>query len=622
VARRPALAGVPFLLLYTLAGAIPRHAVGWFWFALAALGYLMLLSSDARDERSRWGRLMPRAAGASKAAVQALSARRIAVIAIVIALAVPLLLPVRKSNLLADALHGGHGTGGGGGGVSLDPFVRLKGQLNQKTPATLLQVNIPNLGNHNPLYLGELVLDRYDSSGWRQGPRGGTVALTDSTPPNAFVANPDSGPSSSKVTFKATIASVGLNDVALPLFQAPTHIDNVPGSGWVWSQEMAAAVADGGRIRGGDSYTETVAEPDPSIETLRQSKSLAHDPNLSHWLEHSGLPDYVTTTVRTIIKDKATPYDRALAILKYFVGVNSQFTYSLSTKTGDSGDDLVNFLRNHVGFCQQYAAAMAIMLRVAEVPSRVVVGYTHSAPGDGNFTVTTNDAHAWVEAYFAGIGWLPFDPTPFVGADLGRAAAIPWAPRATPSSGSAASGGASNRLTANPNNKNVGTSTAAGATAGQGSSGLPLWAGLLLLGIAGLVVLAFLVPAGVRLGRRRRRLRAAARDPDPLWRELADTAVDLGYVWSPVRTPRQVVKWLRREGVDGDADAALRTLASAVELSRYAAPGHATGGRTLVAELRRVEVSLRSTRTGWERTRARLLPPSLGWRRMSGRRRH
>jgi hypothetical protein len=149
-----------------------------------------------------------------------------------------------------------------------------------------------------------------------------------------------------------------------------------------------------------------------------------------------------------------------------------------------------------------------------------------------------------------------------------------------------------------------------------------MWATWLLVGIAGLVVLVFLVPALVRLQRRHRRLRAAARDPDPLWRELADTAVDLGYVWSPVRTPRQVVTWLRREAVDGEAEQALRTLAGAVERSRYAAPGNGSGDRTLVAELRRVEVSLRSTRSGWERTRARLLPLSLGWTRLGGRRRH
>jgi transglutaminase-like putative cysteine protease len=619
VARRPALAGVPFLLLFTLAGAIPRHAVGWFWFALAALGYLVLLSSDARDERSRWGRLMPRPAGASKAAVQALSARRIAVIAIVIALAIPLVLPVRNSNLLADALHGGHGSGGGGGGVSLDPFVKLKGQLNRHDPVRLLDVSTAGLGDHSPFYLGELVLDRYSASGWRQGSRGTTEPLTSTT---TFVADPDAArPDVPKRTFTATIASANLDDVAVPLFQSPSRIDNLSGS-WVWSRQQATLV--GGRIQKGDRYTETVVEPNPLTDQLRQSKSLARDPALRNWLEHPGMPNYVTQTVNTITKGATTPYEKAAAILAYFVGRNSTFTYSLSTKTGDSGSDLVDFLHNQVGFCQQFAAAMAIMLRLAGVPSRVVVGYTHSAPdSNGSFTVTTNDAHAWVEGYFDGIGWVPFDPTPLVGTDAGRAAAIPWAPRATSNPGNVVTGASSGTVRGGEQNKRTLVAPeGTGAPAGQGSGGLPMWATWLLVGIAGLVLLVFLVPAGVRLLRRRRRLRAAARDPDPLWRELADTAVDLGYVWLPVRTPRQVVTWLRREGVDGGADGALRTLASAVERSRYARPGQDAATQTLIPELRRVEGSLRSTRTGWERTRARLLPLSLGWTRVGARRRH
>lgn len=616
VARRPALAGVPFLLLFTLAGAMPRRTVGWFWFALAALGYLMLLGSDARDERARWGRLMPRPAGASKAAVKALSARRIAVIAIVIALAVPLMLPVRKSNLLADALHGSGGGGGGGGGVSLDPFVRLKGQLNRSNPVQLLNVSAAGLGNRDPFYLGELVLDRYDASGWRPGPRGDTESLT----LTSFVADPAvSRPDIPTFRFTATIASTNLDDVAVPLFQAPSHIDGLDDS-WVWSRQQATVV--GGRIQKGDRYTENVVAPQPTINQLQQSKSLANDPALRPWLQHPAMPSYVTTTVTDIIKGKATPYDKADAILKYF-GTDNGFVYSLSTKTGDSGSDLVDFLQNKVGFCQQYAAAMGIMLRLAGVPARVVVGYTHSAPNtNGSFKVTTNDAHAWVEAYFDGVGWLPFDPTPLVGTDAARAVSIPWAAKATPNPGAPTAGVSTNAGGANTNNRSPTPAQPAGNLTAQSSGGLPMWAAGLLLGIAALIVLVLLVPAGVRLRRRRRRLRAAARDPDPLWQELADTAVDLGYVWSPVRTPRQVVTWLRREGVDGDADGALRTLAGAVELSRYAAPGRGTAGRTLVRELRRVEGSLRSTRTGWERTRARLLPLSLGWTRIGGRRRH
>jgi hypothetical protein len=81
-----------------------------------------------------------------------------------------------------------------------------------------------------------------------------------------------------------------------------------------------------------------------------------------------------------------------------------------------------------------------------------------------------------------------------------------------------------------------------------------------------------------------------------------------------VRSPRQVVTWLRREGLSKEADTSLQTLAGAVEVARYAAPGHQGGAATsMVADLKQVEGDLRSRRSGWERTRARMLPDSLGW---------
>ena len=56
---------------------------------------------------------------------------------------------------------------------------------------------------------------------------------------------------------------------------------------------------------------------------------------------------------------------------------------------------------------------MAVLLRFNGVPARVAVGFaTGSQVKDGTFVVTRNDAHAWVEAYFPGVGWVTFDPTP------------------------------------------------------------------------------------------------------------------------------------------------------------------------------------------------------------------
>jgi transglutaminase-like putative cysteine protease len=609
VARRPALAGVPFLLLFTIAGAVPRQAVSWVWFGLAAVGYLLLLGSDARDELAHWGRFMPRNAGGSRAAVQALSARRIGLIAIALAVIAPIVLPMRSSNVLADALHGGGG-GGGKGGVSLSPFATLKGQLDRRNAQTLLDVSTNGLDGNDPFYLRQVVLDQFDASGWRQGDTGRGQPL-DST---QFASDPGTD-QPNFAGYSATVTIDNLDDVEAPIFQSPTHIDGLSKK-WSWSGQDAVLV--GSRIKRGDRYTERVAEPRPTVSQLEEAKEPTNLSALGHWLQFpANMPPRVVALVKRLVAKSDSPYSAARAIFDYFRPSNG-FSYSLSTKAGDSGSDLEDFLLvGKAGFCQQYAASMAIMLRMAHVPSRVVIGYTHAKPDrNGSFTITTSDAHAWVEAYFDGLGWVPFDPTPLVGIDAGRAATVPWAPHpslSVPNASGPASSSSANNTAAQKKDQTLG----AGAKAGQSGSGtsIPLWGVALLVSIGALVFAIVLFPALVRRWRRRGRLRAAARGPDPLWQELADTAVDLGYVWSPMRSPRQVVSWLRREGgLSDDARDSLRSLATAVEVSRYAAPGHDSGDTvTMVDDLRQVERSLREQRSGWERTRARLLPDSLGW---------
>jgi hypothetical protein len=97
-------------------------------------------------------------------------------------------------------------------------------------------------------------------------------------------------------------------------------------------------------------------------------------------------------------------------------------------------EPLMEFLfHTHAGYCQHFAGAAALLLRVAGVPSRVVVGFaTGEGIGHDTWAVRDKDAHAWIEVYFPGVGWVPFNPTPVAapadvspGLDLLQASAAP-----------------------------------------------------------------------------------------------------------------------------------------------------------------------------------------------------
>jgi hypothetical protein len=255
---------------------------------------------------------------------------------------------------------------------------------------------------------------------------------------------------------------------------------------------------------------------------------------------------------------------------------------------------------------------MGVMLRLAGVPSRVVLGYMHNPPNrSGDFTITTFDAHAWVEAFFPGAGWIPFDPTPTTGLVGGKATDLVWAPHNYSTASLAVPPPDHPSISSQPHQR--GGSSAAPSTAPAAShssfSAMPLvWAAVVMVGLA----LVLLAPWAVRAGRRRRRLVAARRgDPDPLWQELSDTAVDLGYVWSPARTPRQVSEWLGKDAA-GTAPA-LQALAVAVEQHRYARGAVGFDTDELARGLQDVTGQLRAVRHGRIRLMSRLWPASLGW---------
>ncbi len=89
--------------------------------------------------------------------------------------------------------------------------------------------------------------------------------------------------------------------------------------------------------------------------------------------------------------------------------------FRYTTEVGDPGTEPLNefLFHTHAGYCQHFAGAAALLLRVAGVPTRVVVGFaTGEQIGQHTWAVRDKDAHAWIEVYFPGVGWVPFNPTP------------------------------------------------------------------------------------------------------------------------------------------------------------------------------------------------------------------
>jgi protein-glutamine gamma-glutamyltransferase len=107
-----------------------------------------------------------------------------------------------------------------------------------------------------------------------------------------------------------------------------------------------------------------------------------------------------------------TPYAFVQRVLGY---LEPAYGFSYDPNTPASRYPLLNFLlHTKVGYCQHFAGAMALLLRMGGVPARVAVGFTSGKHNGATRTwdVTDKDAHAWVEAWFPGYGWVPFDPTP------------------------------------------------------------------------------------------------------------------------------------------------------------------------------------------------------------------
>ena len=596
--RRPAFTAVPLLGILAVPVVL---APGWLpiMSVLAtAAAYLLMLALHR-----------PAASGGAAAAGRALG---VAVGVLVTALLVPPLLP---PVIAGEALPG---SGAGGLVAGVNPVLDLGNDLRRNNPVEALRYSTDADGG---LYL--TLSHLADFEGQSVEPvLGGASAAADVVGPPVWLG--------SEVATETVVTSIRLQNVRsrwVPLPSAPVEISGLAGL-WVVNAEGVTVSTVEGTFRNGSYQVESlVAAPTP----LQLRTATVDAPDLERYRKvPEGLDPVVARTAAIVVASNAegpSAYDQALALQRFFT--SGDFVYSEEAPVeqgydGTGADIVAAFLEARAGYCVHYAAAMTLMARTLGIPARIAVGFvpgTSSPNVPGEFIVTTDDLHAWPELHFDGIGWVRFEPTPSRGAvpdyatdDVpapGEEPAVDpvtgetLAPTPETTSSTDPADPTETGPAADPNDLIDGGSDGSldGALGGS-ANGVPVDARAIAIVALSLLVVLLLLPG---LWRARRRS-ARRRSPDALdhWRELRDTARDLGLPADDTRTPRELaVLWASRLGPD-DA-AALDRVRSALEARAYGAADHPTARDDLDLARR----ALRRSSPAWRRVFATIAPISL-----------
>lgn len=622
--RSAAPAGLPLLALYSVAAGLSGGGSGWLWFLLAASGYLLLLLAEGRDRLSQWGRVFGSAPsrgaglfesedGAARAPVR--TGRRIGVVALGVALVVPMALPALGSGLL-NAAGSSPGDGPGGGTINaVNPVVTLQDNLNQPESREWLKYKT-NAETTSNMYLRIMALDQFDGGSWKFSQRK-LQGVPEQLPRPDGLAD---GVSTTEIRTNISAAE-SYKQGWLPM---PYPATNVAVKGdWRFDQARRTILGDHGQTTGGVQYRVTSLLVNPTADQLAGAPKAPASVLEEYTKVPDAMPADVLETARQVTKGASNDYERAVRLQDWFA-VKGGFTYDTQVESGGGLQGISRFLKNKEGFCIHFSFSMAAMARTLGIPARVAVGFTPGKPvTDGAMSVGNQDAHAWPELYFEGVGWTRFEPTPTRGSapEYTR----PQAPSGAPSTPSAPEPSASVAAPAvpapsqscSPQNRKLGECGAAApqdvlpTDEGSALGAILLWT---VVGMTGL-----LIPLLPMLWRRRvraRRLGSAGRTPEEAaarimsaWQEVIDTAWDHGVPPDESQTPRKTAARIVRLGrLEGEPADAVHRAARAVEKVLYSPDPRPGPG--LADDVARIREGLAAAGGRGTRLRAQVLPRS------------
>ena len=442
-AGRPAIAVVPGIVLYLQLATMDRSPDrGW-----AAVTYLAIvvatLAAIAHDERTVGS---GRVRNAERRFVRGGTATLpIILVSLVLVVGVSAILFVTNRLPGAGVLNWRTSGFGNGlfGGVSFNHFVGIHQRLVNLSNDPVFSATVHGAVEEEELYWKLIALEEFDGTNWfpRQSvssrpPETGQWEIADQT----FL-----GPTA-EITSTITIDRWRMTYLPAPYtpIAMASSFDVLVES---YRVRPDGALKFDARSFEGLQYQVTSLVPQPSLGVLASNNGqlsplfaqAARDGSFKHrsedppaqraafedrekLLDTSALQDederVLEGFARFITVTAETNFERAI-LLEDFFRDPEIFTYSTSVDTGHSAQNIVDWLLDEdspsfrTGYCEQFAASMAIMARTLNIPARVILGF---APGDkaadGTVTVRENDAHSWVELWFNTQGWVRFDPTP------------------------------------------------------------------------------------------------------------------------------------------------------------------------------------------------------------------
>lgn len=291
----------------------------------------------------------------------------------------------------------------------------------KQDPSIVMRVELPDGRSqaHEPLYLRGMAYDRYNGKSWTNSLLN-RRNLTEK-PQGLFTVRANHGPSLGYPApqIKQDILLEALDTSVL--FGAPQAVSVSGDFLTVQSDSMGVLYSpfpSSGRVQ----YS--VRSQPPRVLPADASAAMVAYPEFvrRQYLQLPALGPEIARLASDVTHRSRSVHESVLLIKRHLL---ENYRYSLEMESGRSPHPLEDFLfTRKTGYCEHYATAMVVMLRSVGIPARLVTGFLATEwNGFGHYyAVRQRDAHAWVEVYFPGSGWITFDPTPPEAANT----ATPW----------------------------------------------------------------------------------------------------------------------------------------------------------------------------------------------------